>query len=436
MAMVVFCSPTSTSRATGTARFLPTRLVYAFLVLLLLIGSATSDFDHLTCSDEEDNDGLTDTPGAPVCSSQDRKALLQFKSAISSDPNHVLVDWHVSNANCCSWTGVTCDGATGRVVRLKLYNQNLKGRLSPGISDLSSLQVLILDDNDFFGTIPSSLGTLESLRRLCLSNLPSLKGPIPESFGRLKNLELLDLSSDALSGPLPSSFGGMSNLQALYLYGNNISGTIPASFGLLSRLYLAGLSSNQIEGRVPDSFTFGLTSLVFLDLSNNKITGLPKDLRSLGSLEYIRMSNNPLMSGDSVEGIATAPQISEIHLSSCMIKGPFPAWVSRLPQPDTEYISEWVTPSLDLSNNAISGEIPPALGNLTNLQRLSLENNKLRGSIPTSFVQLQSLQLFNVSYNNLSGKIPQASPFTTFDTSAYIPGNRGLCGHPLGPCKS
>ncbi|KAH7424289.1 hypothetical protein KP509_11G001300 [Ceratopteris richardii] len=436
MAMVLFCSPTSTSRATRMGRFLPTRLAYALVLLLLLIGCATSDFDHLSCSDEEDNDGLTDTPGAPVCSSQDRKALLQFKNAISSDPNHVLLDWHTSNSNCCNWTGVTCDGGTGRVVRLKLYNQNLKGRLSPGISGLSSLQVLILDDNDFFGTIPSSLGTLESLRRLCLSNLPSLKGPIPESFGHLKNLELLDLSSDALSGPLPSSFGGMSNLQVLYLYGNNISGTIPASFGLLSQLYKTGLSNNQIEGRVPDSFAFGLTSLVFLDLSNNKITGLPKDLRSLSSLQLLQMSNNPLMSGDSVEGIATAPRISEIHLSSCMIKGPFPAWVSRLPQPDPRYISEEVTSSLDLSSNAISGEIPPALGNLTNLQNLSLENNKLRGSIPTSFVQLQSLQRFNVSYNNLSGKIPQASPFTTFDKSSYTPGNRGLCGLPLGPCKS
>ncbi|KAH7424352.1 hypothetical protein KP509_11G003900 [Ceratopteris richardii] len=244
----------------------------------------------------------------------------------------------------------------------------------------------------------------------------------------------MDLRSDALTGPLPSSFGEMTSLRNLHLYGNQISGPIPESFGLLSQLYNADLGHNQISGRIADGFAFGLGSLINLYLNNNKITGLPDNLSNLTSLQWLDLSNNPLESGDAVKGIATAPLISQIELESCGISGPFPAWVSILPQPDITQISDEVTPSLDLANNAISGAIPAALGNLTNLQYLDLQNNQLNGSIPTSFAQLQSLQGFNVSYNQLSGEIPQVSPFITFDKSSYTPGNSGLCGLPLAPC--
>ncbi|KAH7424342.1 hypothetical protein KP509_11G003400 [Ceratopteris richardii] len=285
------------------------------------------------------------------------------------------------------------------------------------------------------GSIPASFGGFARLQRLCLSNIPSLSGPIPESFGSLKSLQLMDLRSNSLTGPLPSSFGMMSNLRNIHLYGNKISGAIPPSFGLLSQVYNCDLSNNRFSGPIPDAFAFGLKSLAFLFLNDNEITGLPKDMRNLTRLQWIDLSNNPLMTGDSVQGIATAPLISQIEMSSCKISGPFPAWASRLPNPSFTLLSDEVTPSLNLANNAISGSIPSALGKLTYLEGLSLQNNHLTGPIPTEFAKLQRLQRFNVSYNQLSGKIPQVSPFTTFDKSAYQPGNPGLCGLPLTPCK-
>ncbi|KAH7424347.1 hypothetical protein KP509_11G003700 [Ceratopteris richardii] len=381
----------------------------------------------------DDNDGIISTPGIPFCSSKDRNALLSFKASIISDPNNVLADWRASHYNCCDWTGVTCDGATGRVVRLNLNSQHLKGTLNGGLSGLSFLQVLILMENDFHGSIPASFGAFSRLQRLCLAENPSLSGSIPETFGRLKNLQLMDLYSNSLSGPLPSSFGMMSSLRNIHLSGNKFSGPIPPSFGLLSNLYNADLSNNRFSGHIPDGFAFNLTSLMFLGLGENEIIGLPKDMRNLTSLLLIDLSNNPLMTGDSVEGIATAPQISQIDMHSCNISGHFPAWVSRLPQP--KWVNDEVTPSLNLANNAISGRIPSSLGNLINLELLNLEQNRLTGSIPPSLGKLQNLWRFNVSYNNLSGRIPQVSPFTTFDKSSYQPGNPGLCGVPLTPCK-
>ncbi|KAH7424346.1 hypothetical protein KP509_11G003600 [Ceratopteris richardii] len=409
---------------------------FIFLVFVLLaFGRVSCETDPLSCLNGDDNDGIISTPGIPVCSSKDRNALLSFKASIISDPNNVLANWRASHYNCCDWTGVTCDSATGRVVRLNLYSQHLHGTLNAGLSRLSFLQVLILNNNDFFGSIPSSFGGFRRLERLCLAENPSLSGSIPEAFRGLKNLQLMDLYGNSLSGPLPSSFGMMSSLRNIHLYGNKISGPIPPSFGLLSNLYNADLSNNRFSGPIADAFAFGLTSLIFLDLHDNEITGLPKDMRNLTKLQWIDLSNNPLMTGDSVEGIATAPEISQIEMSSCNISGPFPAWVSRLPQPDWGLINDEVTPSLNLANNAIYGRIPSSLGKLVNLEFLNLEENRLTGSIPPTLGKLQGLRGFNVSYNKLSGKIPQVYPLTTFDRSSYQPGNLGLCGVPLTPCK-
>jgi len=49
------------------------------------------------------------------------------------------------------------------------------------------------------------------------------------------------------------------------------------------------------------------------------------------------------------------------------------------------------TDSLILTNNQISGEIPPEIGNLTNLTSLGLYSNELTGSIPPEIGNLTNL---------------------------------------------
>ena len=64
------------------------------------------------------------------------------------------------------------------------------------------------------------------------------------------------------------------------------------------------------------------------------------------------------------------------------------------------------TDSLKLYQSQLTGEIPPEIGNLTNLIWLSLSNNPLTGSIPSeigNLTNLTNLRLFN---NQLTGEIP------------------------------
>ncbi|KAL5856780.1 hypothetical protein ACOSQ3_004238 [Xanthoceras sorbifolium] len=65
-------------------------------------------------------------------------------------------------------------------------------------------------------------------------------------------------------------------------------------------------------------------------------------------------------------------------------------------------------PTVDLSRNHLTGEIPSTMRGLQNLQNLSLRYNSLQGSIPESFGRLISLEFLDLSNNNLSGVIPKS----------------------------
>ena len=61
---------------------------------------------------------------------------------------------------------------------------------------------------------------------------------------------------------------------------------------------------------------------------------------------------------------------------------------------------------LNLSENELSGEIPPELGSLSNLQHLFLFRNELSGEIPPELGSLSNLQGLYLTDNELSGEIP------------------------------
>ena len=61
---------------------------------------------------------------------------------------------------------------------------------------------------------------------------------------------------------------------------------------------------------------------------------------------------------------------------------------------------------LRVSGTEYSGSIPPALGGLANLQTLDLSGNQLSGSIPPALGSLSNLQALILNNNDLTGEIP------------------------------
>jgi len=64
------------------------------------------------------------------------------------------------------------------------------------------------------------------------------------------------------------------------------------------------------------------------------------------------------------------------------------------------------TTNLNLQSHGLTGEIPPEIGDLINLEILRLGRNELTGSIPPEIGNLTNLTELRLDYNQLTGSIP------------------------------
>ena len=76
---------------------------------------------------------------------------------------------------------------------------------------------------DWFGVTTDENGRVT---RLDL-RVNGLRGSIPQALGQLQNLTYLNLRGNQLSGSIPQALGQLQNLEKLYLYDNQLSGSIP-----------------------------------------------------------------------------------------------------------------------------------------------------------------------------------------------------------------
>ena len=82
---------------------------------------------------------------------------------------------------------------------------------------------------------------------------------------------------------------------------------------------------------------------------------------------------------------------------------------------------------LDLDNNALSGSIPAELGNLVELIELDLTENNLTGPVPAELGSLAKLETLFLSRNALTGPLPQSLLDLTKLRQFEIQRNASLC---------
>ena len=307
---------------------------------------------------------------------------------------------------------------------LDLYENRLSGTIPIELGNLTSLEALALFKNNLRGTIPSDLAELTNLIWLLLwSN--QLNGSIPSELGRLTNLRWLGLADNRLSGTIPSELGDLTNLERLTLWGNQLSGTIPLELGNLTDLTILALSDNQLSGAIPPELG-NLINLEGLSLWGNELSGaVPPELENLSGLTQLYLADNQF--GGCLPEIwrdIEDSDLDEVELQFCSDRDVLITlyeatdgdnwlenenWLSNRP------IGEWYGVYVDdsgrviglyLSENEMSGTIPPELGYLTKLEELDLAKNQLRGTIPPELGNLPKLTLMYLYSNQLSGSIP------------------------------
>ncbi|XP_064800408.1 LOW QUALITY PROTEIN: matrix-remodeling-associated protein 5-like [Oncorhynchus masou masou] len=145
--------------------------------------------------------------------------------------------------------------------------------------------------------------SLAGLRRLALLMLHGNDiHEIPDgAFQDLSSLQVLKLSYNKLREISAKSFSGLSSLQRLHLDHNWLQSLHPQALLRLPNLRLIRLQGNRLHQLHPQAFctlsllqTFCYSTLRHLDVSNNSLTNLPRDiLRTAPLLESLALQANP-----------------------------------------------------------------------------------------------------------------------------------------------
>lgn len=299
---------------------------------------------------------------------------------------------------------------TGGLCRLKNLHvldisiNHFVGHIPQCLSNLSSLHLLDVSDNGFQGTFPSSI--IYNLKLLAYVSLAGnhFKGSF--SFSLLanhSNLQVFDIGNqqdlklETDSPPFIPSFQ-LKILRKINCTINEPSYTIPTFLYHQHELIMLHIGHSSMKGKFPNWLLENNTKLVYLNFSNNFLTG-PLELNStsnFSNMHILDVSCNPI--GEIPPHIGSVfPNLISLNMSSSSLQGGFPASLGDMRQLN----------NLDLSHNNLSGYIPQEFGKGSNdLRFLRLSNNNLQGPfLPagSNFTKLLSLHQAN---NNFKGKIP------------------------------
>ncbi|RVW35838.1 LRR receptor-like serine/threonine-protein kinase FLS2 [Vitis vinifera] len=345
---------------------------------------------------------------------------------------------------------------------LYLAGNHLNGSLpNQGFCQFNKFQELDLSYNLFQGILPPCLNNLTSLRLLDLSsNLFSrnLSSPL---LPNLTSLEYIDLSYNQFEGSFSfSSFANHSKLQVVILGRDNnkfeVQTEYPVGWVPLFLLKALVLSNyNRVHGELQQNVANMIPNVEFLNLSNNGFEGnmtdlttlvlgnnsfkgkLPPEISQLLGMIFLDVSQNAL--SGSLPSLKSLEYLEHLHLQGKMFTGLIPrdflnsSYLLTLDIRDNRLMPHLKSLSLagnylngslqnqgfcqlnklqelDLSYNLFQGILPPCLNNLTSLRLLDLSANLFSGNLSSPLLpNLTSLEYIDLSYNQFEGSFSFSS---------------------------
>lgn len=335
-------------------------------------------------------------------------------------------------------------------------NPNLTGALPEELGNLVNMEGFLAVTTGLSGSLPASMGQWTKLTNLQL-NKNNISGTIPEEWAGMTALKSFGMFSTQISSPLPDAiFTSWKHIGSILLYDNpNLTGSLPAAIGnittdntLLSiHLYecnfTGGIPSEW--GNIPDVSkqlrVYGnkLTEPVPLAILNHPCwtTDRWDSYKTNSDIHYIRTQQDGVflelevvpnaqrdvlmalynaLDGDnwtaakktnwntdepiSTWGGVTVENdaITKLNFSGFNLNGTLPDAIGAFP----------LLISLNLGSNAkLTGPLPAAIGNLTNLETFTAVTTGLQGPLPKEMGNLTKLTNLQLNNNKITGTIPK-----------------------------
>ena len=229
--------------------------------------------------------------------------------------------------------------------------------------------------------LPDEVGNFSELTRIDLSG--NLLRCLPESIGKLKNLDCLIIYENKIS-VLPESFSKLTSLRHVDIRFNNLK-KFPEQITELSKLEILHIENNSIKA-VPEGVS-KLKVLNELGFGGGSLGVLPEALMSLESLNKLNVESSALTRVP--ESIKRLKNLKILDLSSCYMTD-FPVSVCGMNKLESLY----------LSNNRIK-YVPVEIELMLGLKTLNLNSNGLT-EFPMNIFRLTSLEALEITYNKIT----------------------------------
>ncbi|KAM3338541.1 hypothetical protein P3S68_030627 [Capsicum galapagoense] len=291
----------------------------------------------------------------------------------------------IGYSDCCSWR----------------WDEGITGKC-PGMSNLRALALAGCGINDI--SVLSALG-------------------LGADTG-LRNLEKLDLTSNALNSTIFSSLKHFPSLKLLNLMDNDIVGNVEMNDIIaLSNLESLDLSMNNFESFVTTKNMYctgsrRMSSLRNLQLgnSNSNSTKVVESLKSFSSLKELSFLYSNLSASATTYALRNMSTLEYLYLDGSYLNENFLSSIGQMTSlkvlnmafgdhygtlPNRGWCELKNIQELAFIINNFEGTLPSCLGNLTALRWLSLEGNRFTGNIASYpfWRRLTSLEYLDISFN-------------------------------------
>ncbi|KAK3444675.1 hypothetical protein EUGRSUZ_A00887 [Eucalyptus grandis] len=215
-------------------------------------------------------------------------------------------------------------GSLQKLNILILAGCSFTGSIPDELGNLMELTFLALNSNNFSSNIPASLGKLSKLYWLDVSE-NQLYGSLPVSTNTTPGLDLLFncnhllFDDNKFNGSIPSTLGLVQTLEALNLAYNELDGPLPNLTGMNLLSYI-DLSNNSFAASAAPDWFSTLSSLTTLIIQYGPLQGtIPQNLFSLPQLEQVDMRNNAF-NGTLYMGTSISPNLELVNLEDNKIE--------------------------------------------------------------------------------------------------------------------